>query len=75
MKLHQAMNLQITTAPYIEESSIVMSDNHYNTSYPNPYAVVYLNDSRGIILIYLLFLCILFRFIEIITTIHILFML
>ncbi|CAB4377234.1 unnamed protein product [Rhizophagus irregularis] len=46
LKIHQAMNLQITTAPYIEESSIVMSDNHYNPSYPNPYAVVYLNDSR-----------------------------
>ncbi|CAI2171500.1 9864_t:CDS:10 [Funneliformis geosporum] len=46
LKIHQAMNLQITTAPYIEDSGITMSDNYYNTSYPNPYAVVYLNDSR-----------------------------
>ncbi|RIA95976.1 hypothetical protein C1645_802663 [Glomus cerebriforme] len=45
LKIHQAMNLQITTAPYIEES-LIMSDNHYNSYYPNPYAVVYLNDSR-----------------------------
>ncbi|RHZ76793.1 hypothetical protein Glove_192g26 [Diversispora epigaea] len=43
LQIHQAMNLQITVPPYSENKSM---DNHHNSKNPNPYAVVYLNDSR-----------------------------
>nr|CAG8511352.1 11799_t:CDS:10 [Entrophospora candida] len=46
LQIHQGMNLQITAAPYNDDSSTIsMADNHYNVSYPNPYVVVYLNDA------------------------------
>ncbi|CAG8781341.1 12603_t:CDS:10, partial [Cetraspora pellucida] len=47
LQIHQAMSLQVTAAPYVKEASgIVLSDNVYNATYPNPYCVVYLNDIR-----------------------------
>jgi len=46
LQIHQGMNLQITAAPYNDDSSTIsMADNHYNINYPNPYVVVYLNDT------------------------------
>ncbi|CAJ0898054.1 9374_t:CDS:10 [Entrophospora sp. SA101] len=46
LQIHQGMNLQLTAAPYNDDSSTIsMADNHYNINYPNPYVVVYLNDA------------------------------
>src|SRR5437773_1101610 len=48
LQIHQGMNLQVTAAPYTEESSgIMLADNQYKPSCPNPYVVIYLNDSIG----------------------------
>ncbi|CAG8498679.1 12851_t:CDS:10, partial [Acaulospora morrowiae] len=44
LKIHQAMSLQITAAPYNKRSDVVMPGNHSNAQYPNPYGIVYLND-------------------------------
>ncbi|CAG8661455.1 2456_t:CDS:2, partial [Scutellospora calospora] len=47
LQIHQAMGLQVTAAPYVKETSgIVLSDNVYNATFPNPYCVVYVNDTR-----------------------------
>ncbi|CAG8509291.1 6454_t:CDS:10 [Diversispora eburnea] len=42
LQIHQAMSLQITAPPYSENKS----DNHKSSKNPNPYAVVYINDSQ-----------------------------
>ncbi|CAG8725178.1 1759_t:CDS:2, partial [Racocetra fulgida] len=44
VKIHDG--LQVTAAPYAKEAGIVLSDNVYDVTYPNPYCVVYLNDAR-----------------------------
>ncbi|CAG8472789.1 22469_t:CDS:10, partial [Racocetra persica] len=47
LQIHQGMSLQVTAAPYVKEASgIVLSDNVYDATYPNPYCVVYVNDAK-----------------------------
>ncbi|CAG8532084.1 2428_t:CDS:10 [Ambispora gerdemannii] len=47
IQIQQAMSLQVTAAPYTQPSSTIpLLDHLTGTTFPNPYAVVFLNDTQ-----------------------------
>jgi hypothetical protein len=50
LQIHQAMNLQITAAPYSQDvaTNFTGTFNASSTPNPNPYVLVYVNDTKGV---------------------------